>query len=51
MELLCGAVLVIGLRRRWVSLPLALRMLANILVVCPPYGFLVEEKSFEYALF
>ena len=50
VELLCGAALVIGLRTRWVSLPLALLMLTNVLLVHPPHGPLVEDTKFEYAL-
>ena len=38
-ELLCGAALVVGLLTRWASALLALLMLANILVVHPPYDF------------
>ena len=36
VELLCGAALVIGLCTRWVSLPLALLMLTEVLLVHPP---------------
>ena len=50
VELLCGAALVIGLCTRWVSLPLALLMPTNVLLVHPPHGPLVEDTKFEYAL-
>jgi putative oxidoreductase len=50
VELLCGAALVVGLFTRWVSVPLALLMLADIVVFHPPYDFVEEDKGFEYAL-
>ncbi len=50
VELLCGAALVVGLFTRWVSVPLALLMLADIVVFHPPYDFVDEDKGFEYAL-
>ena len=50
VELLCGAALVVRLFTRWVSVPLALLMLADIVVFHPPYGFVEEDKGFEYAL-
>ncbi len=50
VEIVCGAALVIGLFTRWVSVPLAFIMLANIAIVHPPYGFVVADTGFEYAL-
>src|SRR5215211_7544845 len=50
VELLCGAALVVGLFTRWVSVPLALLMLADIVVFHPPYGFVEDDNGFEYAL-
>ena len=50
VEIVCGAALVIGLFTRWVSVPLALIMLANIAIVHPPYGFVVQDTGFEYTL-
>jgi uncharacterized membrane protein YphA (DoxX/SURF4 family) len=48
-ELLCGAALLVGLFTRWVSIPLAFLMLANILVVHPPDELLTQDKGYEYA--
>jgi putative oxidoreductase len=50
VELLCGSALVVGLFTRWVSVPLALLMLADIVVFHPPYDFFEEDNGFEYAL-
>ncbi len=50
VEIVCGAALVIGLFTRWVSVLLALIMLANIAIVHPPHGFVIEDTGFEYAL-
>jgi putative oxidoreductase len=50
VELTCGAALVVGLFTRWVSMALALLMLANILAIHPPSGFLVGDAGFEHAL-
>jgi putative oxidoreductase len=50
VELLCGAALVVDLFTRWVSVPLALLMLADIVVFHPPYDFVEEDRGFEYAL-
>jgi len=50
VELGCAAALVVGLLTRWVSVLLALLMLADILAFHPPSGFFVEDKGFEYAL-
>src|SRR5215207_264648 len=50
VELLCGAALVVGLFTRWVSIPLALLMLADILINHPPSGFVTGEGGFEHAL-
>jgi len=49
-EFLCGAALVVGLLTRWLSALLALLMLANILVVHPPYDFFEQDHRYEYAL-
>src|SRR5215213_8423057 len=46
VELLCGAALVIGLLTRWVSMPLALLMLADILLIHPPSEFFVGDGGF-----
>ena len=50
VELLCGAALVAGLFTRWVSIPLALLMLVDILVNHPPSGFITGDEGFEHAL-
>ena len=50
VELLCGAALVVGLLTRWVSVPLALLMLADILIVHPPDAFFEQDHGYEYAL-
>ena len=50
VELLLGAALVVGLLTRWVSLPLAILMLADILVFHPPYELLEQDHGYEYAL-
>jgi putative oxidoreductase len=49
-ELLCGAALTVGLLTRWVSIPLAILMLADILVLHPPYAFFEQDYGYEYAL-
>jgi len=49
-ELLCGEALVVGLLTRWVSVLLALLMLADILVVHPPTAIFEQYYGFEYAL-
>ena len=49
-ELLCGAALVVGLLTRWVSVSLALLMLADILVFHPPQRFFEQDHGYEYAL-
>ena len=51
VELLCGAALVVGLLTRWVCIPLALLMLADILAIHPPSGYLVGDEEFEHAFF
>jgi putative oxidoreductase len=48
-ELMCGAALIVGLLTRWVSIPLAILMLADIVVVHPPQGFFVQDYGYEYA--
>jgi len=50
VEFLCGAALVLGLFTRWVSVPLAAVMVADILLFHPPHGFFVEDTGYEYAL-
>lgn len=49
-ELLFGAALIIGLLTRWVSIPLAILMLADILVFHPPYILFEQDHGYEYAL-
>jgi putative oxidoreductase len=49
VELVCGAALVAGLLTRWVCIPLALLMLADILVMHPPGGIFVGDEGFEDA--
>ena len=49
-ELLFGAALIVGLLTRWVSIPLAILMLADILVFHPPYEFFEQDHGYEYAL-
>jgi|SRR5215210_90402 len=49
-ELVCGAALVVGLLTRWASVLLALLMLANVLVVHPPYELFEQDHGYEYAL-
>ena len=49
-ELLFGAALIVGLLTRWVSIPLAILMLADILVFHPPYDLLEQDHGYEYAL-
>jgi putative oxidoreductase len=49
-ELLFGAALIVGLLTRWVSIPLAILMLANILVFHPPYELFEQDPGYEYAL-
>ena len=50
VELLFGAALIVGLLTRWISIPLAILMLADILVFHPPYDLLEQDKGYEYAL-
>ena len=49
-ELLCGAALIVGLLTRWVSIPLAILMLVDVVVVHPPAAFFEQGHGFEYAL-
>jgi uncharacterized membrane protein YphA (DoxX/SURF4 family) len=49
-ELLFGAALIVGLLTRWISIPLAILMLADILVFHPPYDLLEQDHGYEYAL-
>jgi putative oxidoreductase len=48
-EVLGGVALILGLLTRWVSVPLAFLMLADILVVHPPNA-LLEDQGYGYAL-
>ena len=50
VEFVCGAALLIGLLTRWVSIPLALLMLADLLVIHPPEAFFEQDHGYEYAL-
>src|SRR5215218_4550709 len=50
VEVFCGAALVLGLFTRWVSTPLAIGMLVDVLFVHPPTGFLIQHTEAEYAL-
>ena len=47
---LCGTALVLGLFTRWVCIPLAMGMLADILVFHQPSSFFVDDSGFELAL-
>ncbi len=49
-ELACGVALVLGLGTRWASVPLALGMLVDILLIHGPKGFSVQQGGYEYAL-
>jgi putative oxidoreductase len=49
-ELLFGAALIVGLLTRWLSVPLAILMLADILVFHPPYELFEQDHGYEYAL-
>jgi uncharacterized membrane protein YphA (DoxX/SURF4 family) len=49
-ELLCGAALVVGLLTRWASALLALFMLADVLVLHPPYELFYQNHAYEYSL-
>ena len=49
-ELVFGAALIVGLLTRWVSIPLAILMLADILVFHPPYDLFEQDTGYEYAL-
>src|SRR5918912_123024 len=49
VEIVCGAPLAIGLLTRWVGVPLALLMLADILVMHPPSGYFAGDEGFEHA--
>src|SRR5215207_1097624 len=50
VELLFGAALVVGLLTRWVSIPLAILMLADIFVYHPPSYLFEQDPEYEYAL-
>ena len=49
-ELVFGAALIVGLLTRWVSIPLAILMLADILVLHAPYDLFEHDPEYEYAL-
>lgn len=48
-ELLCGAALIVGLLTRWVSIPLAILMLADVVVFHPPNELFSQDSGFESA--
>ena len=50
VELLFGAALIVGLLTRWVSIPLAILMLADILLFHPPSYFFEQDPGYESAL-
>jgi putative oxidoreductase len=50
VELLLGAALVVGLLTRWVSIPLMILMLADILMYHPPSYFFEQDPGYESAL-
>src|ERR687889_1360349 len=49
-ELVFGAALIVGLLTRWVSIPLAILMLADILMYHPPSYLFEQEPEYESAL-
>ena len=49
-EVLFGAALIVGLLTRWVSIPLAILMLADIALVHPPNELFEQSYGYEYAL-
>src|ERR671910_433281 len=49
-ELVFGAALIVGLLTRWVSIPLAILMLADILVVHTPNELFEADPKYESAL-
>ena len=49
-EIVFGAALIVGLLTRWISIPLAILMLADILVFHPPYDLFEQDHGYEYAL-
>ena len=49
-ELVFGAALIVGLLTRWVSIPLAILMLADILVIHPPNELFEQDPEYESAL-
>jgi putative oxidoreductase len=50
VEFLCGTALVVGLFTRWITVPLALLMLANILVFHLPYALFAQDHGYGYAV-
>jgi putative oxidoreductase len=50
VELLFGAALIVGLLTRWVSIPLAILMLADIFVFHPPSYLFEQDPGYESAL-
>jgi putative oxidoreductase len=50
VELACGAAVVLGFCTRWVSIPLALGMAVDTLLIHGPQGFAVYQGGYEYAL-
>ncbi len=49
-ELICGALLILGLVTRLATIPLMIAMLLALLVVHLPYGFSMAKGGFEYVL-
>ena len=50
VELLFGAALMVGLLTRWVSIPLAILMLADVFVFHPPSYLFEQDPGYESAL-
>ncbi len=48
-ELVFGAALIVGLLTRWVSIPLAILMLADVVVFHPPNELFSQDRGFESA--
>jgi DoxX len=49
-ECLLGVALILGLFTRWVSIPLAIGMLVDVLLIHWPKSFTAPDAQFEYAL-
>ena len=50
VELIFGALLILGFKTRWVAVPLAVTMAVAMLVVHLPKGFFVDQGGFEFTL-